>query len=192
MNLLRTLATLAFAAAAWAQTFPENPGFEEILPGPRPSGWSFSASGAAYTVSSVPEARTGRYAALVQSPNGANPSTYGLLTQSVPPAPYRGKAVRFRGAARGQYVRGYAGLYLSITTPGGQTAFFDDMEDRSAGADWREYTILAQVPENAETISAGFIVTGLARGWFDDASFEIAEGLPQEPARTLEAQPWRT
>jgi hypothetical protein len=52
---------------------------------------------------------------------------------------------------------------------------FDNMQSRpiKASTDWTKYDVVLDVPEQAEQISFGLLLTGRGETWVDDMKFEV-------------------
>jgi hypothetical protein len=54
---------------------------------------------------------------------------------------------------------------------------FDNMQDRpiKGDSDWRAYSIVLDVPEQATGIAYGVLLAGAGSVWMDGASFEVVD-----------------
>ena len=126
----------------------------------------------------------GNHAAMVHRPKGI---TYGEigpnLKQFIDAAPYRGKKIRFRAAARAEINHpSYAFLRLAID-PGvhenvhrSYSPLFDSFDKyRIESSEWDVYEIETIVPEDAYVISYGIYLRDFGTAWLDAVQIEIVE-----------------
>ena len=106
---------------------------------------------------------------------------YGSLQQRVEAAAYRGKRLKLRAAVRAEVEGSGSGAYLwlRVRKPGfgpAAVAFHDNMADRPITArEWREYEIVGEVPDDAETIDYGLALVGDGRASLDSVSLGVVE-----------------
>lgn len=155
-----------------------NPGFEAGAIGEAPPGWVMTSPTSRATVVED-DAKEGRRCARVgpaASQEGAFRAS--VLLQSVDAGPYRGKAIRFRGAIRLDEPRpaqGRVQLWMRVDRPGGRMGFFDNMDDRPVrSTDWAGVEIQGDVAPDAERIVVGLLVIGGATARLDDASLDVS------------------
>jgi hypothetical protein len=102
---------------------------------------------------------------------------YGSIVQVASTKSYRGKRVRFSGYLRTSGVRvGWAGLWLRVDGPSeGEVLAFDNMESRpvKGTTDWKQYSIVLDIPERAIGLAYGVILAGDGQVWMDDVTFEV-------------------
>jgi hypothetical protein len=155
------LIVVLFAGAAFAQTGPQNLGFESGEAGGLPEAWKATSprGGSAnpgYTAKLTSDnAKQGKYCGELASAAGA--SGFGNLMQAFDAAAYRGKRVRFRAAVRtdGQ-ASGQGQLWFRVDRQGGELGFFDNMGDRPIrDQEWKYYEITGDIEPDAERINLG-------------------------------------
>jgi hypothetical protein len=98
----------------------------------------------------------------VQSPN-----TWGSTLQAIPVADVRGKRVMVTGYIKTSDVARYAAYWVRVDGANNQVLTYDDMSDRplSGTADWRAFSIVLDVPQNATTVSMGLLLNGAGEAW---------------------------
>jgi hypothetical protein len=103
------------------------------------------------------------------------PAGFGTLMQTFKPDAFRGKRVRMSGYVRSQDVADWAGLWLRIDGQSGEPLGFDNMQQRPirATSDWKKYEIVLDVPDSAQAIAFGILLTGAGQVWIDDLDFEV-------------------
>jgi hypothetical protein len=127
---------------------------------------------------------------------------FGTLMQTFKADAFRGKRVRMSGYVRSEEVSDWAGLWMRVDGPQipnsqmREALAFDNMQDRpiKATSDWTRYEIVLDVPEQAQEIAFGLLLTGQGQVWMDDLKFEVVgkdvattgqsrgEGVHKEPA----------
>jgi hypothetical protein len=119
-------------------------------------------------------AHGGQASALLKSV-APKPSGFGTLVQTFKAEKYRGKRLRMTGYIRSQAVTGWAGLWLRIDGPRGEPLGFDNMQDRGikGTSDWKKYEIVLDVPDSAQEIAFGMLLTGAGQAWMDDLDFQV-------------------
>lgn len=169
-------------------TVPANLDFEEGPIGESPMGWVVWSKLRRFgfeVATSDHRPYDGERAAVVgRTPSAEIGEASGNLIQWIDATPYRGKRVRLRAAARAELASGgLAFLRLRIQPgaaeggyPDDPTPIFDSLDEhRVTSSEWRLYEIVADVPENAETISYGLYLAGAGTAWMDKVSVEAEE-----------------
>src|SRR5262245_460961 len=181
--ILAALVAVGLDSSAGVQAAAEGPvnlDFEKGDPGKAPDGWKLTGPAISeYEAKSTDEQpKSGTRCALVARTAKERAQAFdksAMLGQRFDAAPYRGQRVRFRAAVRSE-VSGfgnYAQLLLRISRKD-QPDLLDNMRNRAiTQKDWREYDILAEVPQDAVTITLGLELNGNGRAWLDAASFEV-------------------
>src|SRR5688572_32210975 len=116
---------------------------------------------------------------------------FGVLTQTVRADAYRGSRVRLSGWLRTSDVTG-GGASLWLRSDGLGLQPFDNMEVRrlTGTEDWREVSIVADIPEDAVGMAFGVIMVSPGILWADDLRLEIVDtsipttAEPHESAQT--------
>ncbi len=82
---------------------------------------------------------------------------------------YRGKRVEFTASLKLDQVEGVSGLWFKATG-NDKVVAFDNMEERapSGTADWKKYSVVLDVPADAQILTIGVYITGGGRVWFAD------------------------
>jgi hypothetical protein len=157
---------------------------------PTPEGWFAAGSRPKDYRMAIDRtvARSGHASATMQS-IAAKPAGFGTLMQMCKADSYRGKRVRLTGYVRSQDVTGWAGLWFRIDGPRAEPLGFDNMEQRAikGTSDWTQYQIVLDVPESAQELAFGILLTGAGQVWMDDLSFEVVGAeVPTTGAKTTE------
>ena len=127
----------------------------------------------------------------------------GMLLQSFPAAPWRGKRLVFSAAMRAEAPRIGTGAQLVVNVWPKRSEGANDTAMRSILAlqsdgpvrspDWTRRSIAVDIPANAERVQIGLVTTGCSTGWFGDLELETAgsalvshreHNLPEVPVRT--------
>jgi hypothetical protein len=117
---------------------------------------------------------SGKASALMKSAV-SEPGGFGTLMQTCKADAFRGKRVRMSGYVRSQDVKNWAGLWMRVDGPRGEALAFDNMQDRAlkGTSDWKKYAIVLDVPESAQEIAFGLLLTGAGQVWMDDLDFAV-------------------
>ena len=110
--------------------------------------------------------------ALIESVTAASGGdTFATMMQSIAAEAYRGQRVRFEGMIRTEEVDGFAGLWLRIDGEAGQPLRFDNMANRVRNgavrgtSGWVERQVVLDVPEAAQSLHYGLMLSGRGRAW---------------------------
>jgi hypothetical protein len=140
-----------------------------------PKGWFKAGSKPGDYVMTVDHETVhgGKASALVKSTT-AKPAGFGTLMQTFKADQFLGKRVRFTGYVRSQDVNDWAGLWMRVDGPRGEPLAFDNMQKRAikGTSDWTKCEIVLDVPQSAQQIAFGMLLTGKGSVWMDDLSFE--------------------
>ena len=170
-----------------------NPDFEQGEPGQIPSGWliprvlleqGFNA------VITANEPQSGKYCAEIRWPTEGTPSApFSNLMQSIDATAWRGKRIKVTAAIRvaPKTPDGRAQMWFRVDKPSGLGAF-DNMHDRPVSSeDWADYSITADVADDALKVNLGLITFDGATAWFDNVRIEVLGEFKilTEPPRPL-------
>lgn len=109
-----------------------------------------------------------------------DPEKFGTLMQSFDADRYLGKRIRLQAMIRTEDVKNWVGMWMRVDTENKSVAF-DNMQNRAlrGSLDWQEYSIVLDVPDDADTISIGIILAGIGRAEWDSIKLEIvADDVP--------------
>lgn len=100
---------------------------------------------------------------------------FGTLMQMCKADNYRGKRVRMSGFVRSVDVADWAGLWLRVDGSKSEALAFDNMQDRpvKGTTDWKSCEIVLDVPEDAQMLAFGVLLSGTGQVWMDGIKFEI-------------------
>jgi erythromycin esterase len=104
----------------------------------------------------------------------------GGFGQRLDAMPYLGKKIRLRAAARAAAsgIDNMSWLRLNIFRKGSgpQATAFDSLDKHPVtSAEWRIYEIVADVPQDADSISYGLYLVGDGKAWLDSVSVEAID-----------------
>jgi hypothetical protein len=177
VDVLAVCIVTLFASPGFAQ-LPTllNPGFEEGRPPLSPQGWQFGHDGGYFSQTTSDSCYSRKQCAMVQSSRLHLPGQKAFLFQKLDAQPYRGKQFTFRAAVRAK-VAGppdTARLLVRIHQSGGDSCFFDNMEDRPiTSGQWTLYKITGNVCPDAIDLELGMQLWGDGISWMDDASLSF-------------------
>jgi hypothetical protein len=102
-------------------------------------------------------------------------SGFGTLMQTFKADRFRGKRLRLSGYVRSKEVGDWAGLWMRVDGPQKEPLSFDNMQKRAikGTSDWVRYGIVLDVPESAQEIAFGLLLSGTGQVWMDDLKFEV-------------------
>ena len=118
-----------------------------------------------------------------------NPKDFSTLMQSISPANYGGKRLKFSAWVKTDAVSEWTGLWMRIDG-GKETLEFDNMQDRpiKGTTDWKQYEVILDVPMTSTGIFYGVLTSGTGTVWIDDAKLEV---VPQTVSTTSLKEPSR-
>lgn len=105
---------------------------------------------------------------------------FGTLMQTCKADSFRGKRVRFSGYVRSAGVVDWAGLWLRVDGPTAgdskvpEMLGFDNMQQRpiKGTKDWAKYEIVLDIPERAQELAYGILLSHTGQVWMDDLKME--------------------
>jgi hypothetical protein len=117
---------------------------------------------------------------------------FGTLMQTFKADKFRGKRVRMSGYVRSKDVNDWAALWLRVDGSKGELLAFDNMQGRpiKGTSDWTRYEIVLDVPEDAQEIAFGLLLTGKGQAWMDDLNFEaVGKEVPTTAENPMKKAP---
>ena len=162
-TLLCSLTALIFTASALVAA-DDSP----------PKGWTASPSTEYQRGVDANAVRDGKPSAFIKC-SAAAPQAFGTLLQSFSVEDFKGKRVRFRGWMKADAVSSGAGLWMRFDDAAGRPLALDNMMDRAmkGTSDWREMSIVMDVPQSADSIYIGMLLIGTGQAWMNGLVFEI-------------------
>ena len=172
--LLEGVAVFAACSSVLLAAVPEG----WFLAGSRPSEYDCSIDpGATYN---------DKPATYLKSKPDIKTTGFGTMMQGFDAAQYAGKRVRFSAFVKAEEVKSHgvpawAGLWMRVDgdIPGpNKTLAFDNMHDgghdRSIKGtkEWKSYSVVLDVPENASKISFGILLSGSGAVWMSGVQVE--------------------
>jgi hypothetical protein len=94
---------------------------------------------------------------------------FGGMMQMCRADSFRGKRLKLSGYVKTRDVVGTANLWFRVDAENGILAF-DNMDDRpiKGTTDWKEYSVVLDVPENAYALAYGIFIAGAGMAWLND------------------------
>ena len=107
---------------------------------------------------------------------------FGTLMKTIKSEDYKGKTVKMTGYIKSNNVKKWAGLWMRVDYYGTDVLAFDNMQNRGVKrtTDWAKYEVVLFVPQEATSISYGFLLQGTGQIWFKDVKVEIVDDSVQE------------
>lgn len=124
---------------------------------------------------------------------GKKPDGFGTLMQIFKADDYRGKCLQMSAWMKTEGTKA-AQLWMRLDGARGEILGFDNMDNRKVAGttDWKKYTIILDVPENAFNIAFGVLVGGKGQAWVSDFRFEEVSreaAAPDPPAVEYPKEP---
>jgi AraC family transcriptional regulator len=122
----------------------------------------------------------GKACAFIKS---ADEKTQGLgtLKQKISANHYLGKRLRLTVWLKTENVRDTAGLWMRVDAADHKMIQFDNMENRpiKGTTDWKQYSVVLDAPQNAETIHFGFLLSDTGKVWASDFHLDqVGKDIP--------------
>lgn len=114
------------------------------------------------------------------------------MLQSFSAEDFKGKRVRFRGWMKAEAAINAATLWMRFDDSAGRAIALDNMMDRAlkGTSDWREMSIVMDVPQSADSIYIGMIMSGTGQAWMNGLLFEVVDdSVPTTKTITLQNRP---
>ncbi|MEI6915299.1 MAG: hypothetical protein WCL39_09230 [Armatimonadota bacterium] len=158
----------ALLVAVLALTIPVMAG--STLPRP----WFLAGTDAKNYEASIEQTKEASALSLRSLPGAT--TKFGTIMQSFGAKNYRGKKMCFSATVKNADVSQWAGLWMRVDGPGkpAPVLAFDNMNKRkiTGTSDWKYYEIVLDVPQEAEEISFGVLLTGPGQVWMTALKFE--------------------
>jgi hypothetical protein len=140
----------------------------------------------------TPSTAAGKKYAKLQSLLPEQKGSFVSILQDVSPKLYLGKKVCFSASIKTDKVIGSAELWL-LDQNGDRVLSFDDMADRapSGTTDWRDYSIVLDVPNDSKKIRFGFMLNGGGTAWMKNPRLQLATAKQSSTARSFDATKFR-
>jgi RNA polymerase sigma factor (sigma-70 family) len=94
------------------------------------------------------------------------------------PEQYRGKRIRMTGWVKSEGVTGPSGLKMRILDGKARPLKPDIDRIVQATSAWKQYEIIADIPEGCECICSGVRLGGKGKLWLDDVKYELLDASP--------------
>jgi hypothetical protein len=171
-----------------------NPDFELGEPGQMPSGWmvpKMLADQGFTAVLTAEHPASGKLCVEIRWPTGATPNApFANLMQLIDATSWRGKRIKVTAAIRVASADDgkRAQMWLRVDRAGGMGAF-DNMNNRPVrGQTWADYTITAEIAEDAQKINLGLMTFNGVTAWWDNVRMEVLGEFTTltDPSRPLD------
>ena len=104
------------------------------------------------------------------------PEGTGMLVKEMSAKIFRGKRVRMSAYVKTEQVTEWAGLWMRIDSMNINAPLgFDNMHQRpiQGTTGWQKYEIVLDVPEGAQNIIFGMMLSGPGKAWLDDVRIDV-------------------
>jgi hypothetical protein len=154
-----------------------------------PAGWAF-AERKHYAVKTVAGGPDGQQYAEIRGKSSAD--AFAALTQSVDAKTWRGHRVQLSVFLKVDAVEDWAGAWMRVDGQEKLLLAFDNMQNRALRGtqDWQRYTVVLDVPETAESILYGALLSGPGTLGVDGVTLtRVASDVPVTDLRLKERKP---
>ena len=170
-----------------------NFGFEKVSDKTKlPDTWYQYGSGYSLKIDSA-EKKSGNNSILIEPMPARPQGSFGSIATTFPS--YDGKEIELRGFLKFKDVTGGSvGLWIRIEGDAGVLQFENMLSQGIAGsAEWKEYSVKLPLPEDANKITIGALITGNGQLWVDDLHVlidgkDISEAKLRQPVVYKAAQ----
>jgi len=103
---------------------------------------------------------------------------FATMMQTASVDDYLGKRVQLSISIKTESISGWAGAWLRIDGKDSKAPLaFDNMQNRAikGSTDWKKYSIILDVPEQASQMAYGVLTMGDGNIWFDNLSFTVVD-----------------
>ncbi|MFF2019607.1 helix-turn-helix transcriptional regulator [Paenibacillus sp. NPDC058177] len=141
-------------------------------------GWTVTGQNSdSYKVSvDQSEVHTGKASALLQSAHSAA-TGFVTLMQMFSAQAYLGKRLKLTAFVKAENIKDWAGLWMRVDGKGGEMLKFDNMQNRpiKGSSDWNQYQVVLDIPQEAQGIAFGILLSGAGKAWSDEYRFEVVD-----------------
>ena len=149
-----------------------------------PKGWIFNAPDKSKYEVGIDNStyESGKFSAFVISHNNSE-KEFGNLMQAIKAENYLGKRLQLTAYIKSENVDKVQ-MWMRIDGQNqkeGKSLGFDNMGNRpvTGTTDWKQYSIVIDVPENAAVINYGFLIVGTGKFWVDNVKIaEVDKTVP--------------
>jgi hypothetical protein len=109
------------------------------------------------------------------------PKGFGTLMQMFKANNYRGTRQALSARIKSEDVGAWAGLWMRVDGPSGDSLAFDNMESRpiEGTTAWTSYKVVLDVPQEATYVALGVLLCGPGSLWIDDLRLdEVGDDVP--------------
>ncbi|MEJ5244206.1 MAG: S41 family peptidase [Bacteroidota bacterium] len=168
---------------------PYNLNFELGAVGYEPPQWdaSNSAQKQGYVIITTDSlSHSGHKSLVINSPDTKDTSTIAFVKQSINARNYRANKVNF-GAYLLAFLdneQSFAFLWANVRDKDGNIiASFSSQDNPITSGNWTRFSIMLDIPQNAETINYGFALKGSGTVFIDNANFDLIQSDPKYYAK---------
>ena len=147
-----------------------------------PNGWYPAGSNpSAYEMGvDNSSSQSGNACAFIKS-KSPKQNEFGTLMQTFSAEDYLGKRLKLSGYVKTENVESWSCIWMRIDDKNNQQVGFDNMMNRpiKGTTEWKEYSIVLDVPANSNTINFGLLLAGNGKIWADNFTLvEVDESVP--------------
>lgn len=103
------------------------------------------------------------------------------VMQTIDAINFLGKRLRLTGFIKCQDVKRSCSIWMRIDGANKENLGFDNLYGRNANGnmDWKEFSIVLDIPTNSITINYGVMLSGKGKSWFDNLSLSEVDNSVQ-------------
>lgn len=182
--MLKTLST-AFGVLFCAQLFAQTPstadttynlGYENVTKVKSlPNNWTMFYAAPNYKCETTTEVKhSGKRSLLIEQTGDADSKTFASVKLTIP-ARFSGKEIEFKSWLKFEDVTGFVGLVIRVDNALPQYVEFKTLQGQkiSGTEDWKQYSIKAKIPIDAQNIYVASILGGPGKLWVDDGEILV-------------------
>lgn len=170
--------------------------FAEALPDNQMAKWTYRAAGDIYKLTTDDTVKFEQKPALSLQTTQAHQDSskfYAAPFQDVPVDKFRGKRVQYSAFLKTDDVEASSGLWMKAKSRDTVVAF-DNMDSRAIKGtrDWKKYSVVLDVPPDADTLSIGFYMAGSGKLWLANPDVEtVSKSVKASAKKWDEKKYWQ-
>lgn len=180
IKILTTACTFLLSGHLFAQSAPAdtiyNLGYENTTNDkPLPNKWTLFYPAPNYKCETTTLIKhSGSRSLLIEQTGDIDNKTFGSVRLAIP-AKFAGKEIEFRSWLKFEDVQGFVGILIRVDNALPKLVEFKILQGQQIKGteDWKQYSIKANIPIDAQTIYVASILNGPGKLWVDDGEILI-------------------
>lgn len=174
--IMGSIQSFAQTTAPAASENAYNLGFEQVAAGQSlPDKWTLFYPAPNYTCTTSTEVKhSGNRSLFLEKTGDESLKTFASVKQIIP-AKFAGKEIEFKAWLKFEEVKSFVGVLIRVDNALPQVVEFKTLQGQQIRGteDWKQYSIKAKIPIDAQTIYVGSILGGPGKLWVDDTQILI-------------------